>query len=92
MKVSDDLRSEKERFQLLDYTVNNIPDLLYYFDVQEKVVRKKREDIVIVGRNDDCLCGSGKKFKKCCGKNLCYEHTHFTITLKEKLNFIEITV
>jgi SWIM/SEC-C metal-binding protein len=20
-----------------------------------------------VGRNDPCLCGSGKKFKKCCG-------------------------
>ena len=22
-----------------------------------------------VGRNDDCPCGSGKKFKKCHGKN-----------------------
>jgi preprotein translocase subunit SecA len=22
-----------------------------------------------VGRNDDCPCGSGKKYKKCCGKN-----------------------
>ncbi|OIQ17123.1 MAG: hypothetical protein BM556_12980 [Bacteriovorax sp. MedPE-SWde] len=22
-----------------------------------------------VGRNDPCSCGSGKKFKKCCGKN-----------------------
>lgn len=21
------------------------------------------------GRNDPCLCGSGKKFKKCCGLN-----------------------
>ncbi|MFW5770984.1 MAG: SEC-C metal-binding domain-containing protein, partial [Spirochaetota bacterium] len=21
-----------------------------------------------VGRNDDCPCGSGKKFKKCCGR------------------------
>jgi len=20
-----------------------------------------------IGRNDPCLCGSGKKFKKCCG-------------------------
>ena len=20
-----------------------------------------------VGRNDPCVCGSGKKFKKCCG-------------------------
>ena len=23
-----------------------------------------------VGRNDPCTCGSGKKYKKCCGKNL----------------------
>jgi uncharacterized protein YchJ len=22
-----------------------------------------------VGRNDMCTCGSGKKFKKCCGEN-----------------------
>ena len=22
-----------------------------------------------IGRNDPCPCGSGKKFKKCCGKN-----------------------
>lgn len=23
-----------------------------------------------IGRNDPCICGSGKKFKKCCGKGL----------------------
>lgn len=23
-----------------------------------------------VGRNDPCPCGSGKKYKKCCGKNV----------------------
>jgi preprotein translocase subunit SecA len=22
-----------------------------------------------VGRNDPCPCGSGKKYKKCCGRN-----------------------
>ncbi|MGH1485575.1 MAG: SEC-C metal-binding domain-containing protein [Cellvibrionaceae bacterium] len=22
-----------------------------------------------LGRNDPCLCGSGHKFKKCCGRN-----------------------
>ena len=21
-----------------------------------------------IGRNDNCSCGSGKKYKKCCGK------------------------
>ena len=24
----------------------------------------------VVGRNDPCPCGSGKKFKKCCGRNM----------------------
>ena len=23
-----------------------------------------------IGRNDSCPCGSGKKYKKCCGRNL----------------------
>jgi hypothetical protein len=34
----------------------------------EKVVTFRREDPK-VGRNDPCPCGSGKKFKKCCGKS-----------------------
>ena len=27
-----------------------------------------RRDTPKVGRNDECPCGSGKKYKKCCGK------------------------
>ena len=23
-----------------------------------------------IGRNDPCPCGSGKKYKKCCGRNV----------------------
>ncbi len=30
----------------------------------QTVVKDKK-----VGRNDPCVCGSGKKYKKCCGKN-----------------------
>ena len=29
---------------------------------------KPKETENKVGRNDPCLCGSGKKYKKCCGK------------------------
>lgn len=32
-----------------------------------KPIRLKREDKI--GRNDPCPCGSGKKYKNCCGKN-----------------------
>jgi len=27
-----------------------------------------RRDLPKVGRNDPCPCGSGRKYKKCCGK------------------------
>ena len=30
----------------------------------------KAGDIKKIGRNDPCPCGSGKKYKKCCGSNL----------------------
>ena len=26
-------------------------------------------EIPKIGRNDPCICGNGRKFKKCCGKN-----------------------
>ena len=32
---------------------------------ETKIVRNEQK----VGRNDPCPCGSGKKYKKCCGKN-----------------------
>ncbi len=36
---------------------------------QKKPVTVRREEPK-VGRNDPCPCGSGKKYKNCCGKNL----------------------
>ena len=38
----------------------------YYVD--GKGQEPKRRDNPKVGRNDPCPCGSGKKFKKCCGR------------------------
>ncbi|MCS7228300.1 MAG: SEC-C metal-binding domain-containing protein, partial [Endomicrobia bacterium] len=37
-----------------------------YQILSQKVQPKK----VKIGRNDPCPCGSGKKYKKCCGKNV----------------------
>ena len=34
-------------------------------DSQPKTVKRQAAK---VGRNDPCPCGSGKKYKKCCGK------------------------
>ena len=35
----------------------------------EKPVAKKPVKVVKIGRNEPCPCGSGKKYKKCCGIN-----------------------
>lgn len=40
-------------------------DWRYDIPQQTTVVRQGKK----VGRNDPCPCGSGKKYKKCCGKN-----------------------
>ena len=33
-----------------------------------KDTNKKPKRVKKVGRNDPCPCGSGKKYKQCCGK------------------------
>ena len=41
---------------------------------QKKLYKEQKESTTIrkekkIGRNDPCPCGSGKKYKKCCGRN-----------------------
>ena len=36
-------------------------------DLQRKLDGPARWDVRKIGRNERCICGSGKKFKKCCG-------------------------
>lgn len=40
----------------------------YYVDGQLPKPVTRRHDTPKVGRNDPCPCGSGKKYKKCCGR------------------------
>lgn len=35
--------------------------------IEEGNIIKKESFSLKIGRNDLCLCGSGKKYKKCCG-------------------------
>ncbi|MGB2726911.1 MAG: SEC-C metal-binding domain-containing protein [Halobacteriota archaeon] len=37
-------------------------------DDDNQTVQIKREREKKIGRNDPCPCGSGKKYKKCCGR------------------------
>jgi len=44
-----------------------IGDTWYFFDGKMVGPGQVRRDAPKVGRNDPCPCGSGKKYKKCCG-------------------------
>ncbi|MBU0529011.1 zinc-dependent peptidase, partial [bacterium] len=57
-----------ERPELLKAKHPKLYELLEEIFNQEmtsKVLKKKSKNI---GRNDPCPCGSGEKFKRCCGK------------------------
>lgn len=42
----------------------------YVKEIQEQNRKAMENRFPNVGRNEQCPCGSGKKFKKCCGKDL----------------------
>lgn len=78
-EVSLDIDFEKLFFNMLKadaaylYTLESWDNVLSEDERQAILKDFKRSKIVHVekkpGRNDPCPCGSGKKYKKCCGKN-----------------------
>lgn len=49
-------------------------DGIFSEEKRKEIVKKWRASKTVVkeekiGRNDPCICGSGKKYKKCCGAN-----------------------
>ena len=53
---------QKREHELDQLHIHNIEDAV---EQQPQVAKKARDH---VGRNDECPCGSGKKFKKCHGR------------------------
>ena len=43
-------------------------DTWYFVDGQQIAGPPVKREGPKIGRNDPCICGSGKKYKKCCGK------------------------
>ena len=77
-KISLDLNFEKLYFNMLDAKADWLYNLEQWNDIlteeQKKTIKKEYDKTktvvkeVKIGRNDPCVCGSGKKYKKCCGK------------------------
>jgi preprotein translocase subunit SecA len=56
---------------LLASIQHDVAHSIYHVGVAKEAPQKKREAVPVgkkVGRNDPCPCGSGKKYKHCCGK------------------------
>ena len=74
-KLEDLLKKYKNRYQ--ENKIYSSTTVLYKskafsqtLGIIEEFEEKPQIDTTNVGRNDPCPCGSGKKFKKCCGANV----------------------
>ena len=77
-KPENVLASDRMRFLHPDATVprrdnvvsNRAPDAQINRPQTDEKITPYRRTQPKVGRNDPCPCGSGKKYKKCCGRNI----------------------
>lgn len=60
---------EEEIRQLESDLPHTLSDIYHYWQVVINKPKTVRRDGDKIGRNDPCPCGSGKKYKACCGKN-----------------------
>lgn len=80
--VTQMLGLTQSRRDIIDRTLNEEKIISQLNDLYEDAVSTKKEPVRIdsgttfrrgetkPGRNDPCPCGSGKKYKKCCGKGV----------------------
>ena len=74
-----DINLEKLYFNMLDAKAEYLYTLpqwdgIFSEEKRAEIQKQYKESKIVrnldkVGRNDLCPCGSGKKYKKCCGKN-----------------------
>ncbi|MGG7214747.1 SEC-C metal-binding domain-containing protein [Clostridium nigeriense] len=77
-EITLDVDLEKLYFNMLDAKAEylyNLPqwDGIFSAEKRKEIQKQYRESVMVrnenkIGRNDPCPCGSGKKYKKCCGK------------------------
>jgi uncharacterized protein len=67
--------SAEQREKLIVGAAAGVTGIYGYFEAQRLVEKEPldhattfRRTIPKIGRNDPCPCGSGKKFKQCCGR------------------------
>ena len=69
-EAGEDWPSGEELEQLQAECAEKLPQAvsdIYRFWLAQRSIKTIRHETPKVGRNEPCPCGSGKKFKKCCG-------------------------
>ncbi len=79
-QISLSINFEKLFKLMIEYKAEHLSGLPQWDGIFDEETRKKltleqkRSKTIVkgekIGRNDPCPCGSGKKYKKCCGANL----------------------
>lgn len=77
-EIEFDINLEELYFNMLDaradylYNLSEWKDILAEDKLKEITTKWRSSKVVVnpvkVGRNETCTCGSGKKYKKCCGR------------------------
>ena len=77
-EITVEVDLEKLYFNMLDAKAEylyNLPQWEGIFSPEKRkeIQKQYRQSVMVrnenkIGRNDPCTCGSGKKYKKCCGK------------------------
>jgi uncharacterized protein len=61
--------AEDELTAVLTVAADLIPQSVHAIDAYWKARRRAPRRATKTGRNDSCPCGSGRKYKRCCGAN-----------------------
>ncbi|MDR2709379.1 MAG: SEC-C domain-containing protein, partial [Elusimicrobiota bacterium] len=70
VKVEFAPRMQTPMQEMQTQNLQKAADVLGGIKKENANLKIKPKDLKKIGRNDPCPCGSGKKYKKCCGKNL----------------------
>ena len=60
--------SYRERLEIIAGIPGMLADL-HHYRIEQLTPREPVRRAATPGRNDPCICGSGKKYKNCCGKD-----------------------
>lgn len=85
-------RTEVEKFQLLSNFLKIGVPFFQMFELKTHDIHKPAK--YTTKRNDRCPCGSGIKFKKCCGKELIVNYKYYKVEPRDKvqLYFFNMTI